>query len=640
MKILWLITMFAVSTYGQDIDYNLQVRNSPGLMSDVARSPFPTFYAACSAAASANDLLAVTKVWNVTTSARCASPLAFHGGKVRPGSGQTVTFTVQSAPLSALCDISAGGNCIITSSNGTVYPEYWGAVAGSDSTMAWQAALNTVSASNNSLRITVPNNNGACYKISTTLTHIGNNLASLTLEGTLLNGMATGGSCLLWTGSRGGALTHFFNETTAVIRNMEFKGNGLALTDLWFDTADPVFNSYSILIDHSSFAGMAGVGSSALQLSNPACINNNVSGITIRDSIFAGNNTGLDTGIYWPCGGNSKNFTVEGGASRFTNLGWGARIVGASFGYFKFDGIYFGANKIEDINLSVGNLIVTNCGSEGSAKMLTIGGSTIASTAHITGSYWSGVTDGTDTVITMNLASADISDSGFANGRTGSSLPRVVFGGFPPVCRDTLCGTQALVSHNNFFQHADSTHGVYYDSAGGPLGVYRGTYNTLNANQIPIQILGDFGGVDGSHVPLPNYSPFQPRIFTPASSAAPCTPPEVAYDNNAAYFCTAPNKWVKADFSNTPAFIAREAGSNNAIAGTTAFPPGLSAGLTMQIKLSHTLQAGANTFNYNGGGPVPIKSHFNAANDIAAPYASGGIVTLQYNGTLWVDTSQ
>jgi hypothetical protein len=91
-------------------------------------------------------------------------------------------------------------------------------------------------------------------------------------------------------------------------------------------------------------------------------------------------------------------------------------------------------------------------------------------------------------------------------------------------------------------------------------------------------------------------------------------------------------------------YIATESGANNAIAGAlltnggTAVP--LTAGLQVVVKLAHTLQAGGNTFNLNGGGALAIKSHFNVANDLATAYAATGVITLLYNGTLWLDMSE
>jgi len=55
----------------------------------------------------------------------------------------------------------------------------------------------------------------------------------------------------------------------------------------------------------------------------------------------------------------------------------------------------------------------------------------------------------------------------------------------------------------------------------------------------------------------------------------------------------------------------------------------------------YTLQAGANTFNLNGGGAVNIKSH-NDGNDIGTAYAANSWVELIYDAstTVWQDLSQ
>lgn len=88
-----------------------------------------------------------------------------------------------------------------------------------------------------------------------------------------------------------------------------------------------------------------------------------------------------------------------------------------------------------------------------------------------------------------------------------------------------------------------------------------------------------------------------------------------------------------------PNYIAVENGANNAIAGSVPAVP-LIAGLQVQILLAHTLVAGGNTFAYNGGAALAIKSHRNVANNIGTGYAAGGIITLMYDGTRWEDMSQ
>jgi hypothetical protein len=84
--------------------------------------------------------------------------------------------------------------------------------------------------------------------------------------------------------------------------------------------------------------------------------------------------------------------------------------------------------------------------------------------------------------------------------------------------------------------------------------------------------------------------------------------------------------------------IGSETGANNAIAGAIAGVP-LVVGLRVTVLLAHTLQAGANTFNFNGGGAVSIKRTTNQG-DLAVAYASNGFITLMYNGTYWLDMAQ
>lgn len=96
--------------------------------------------------------------------------------------------------------------------------------------------------------------------------------------------------------------------------------------------------------------------------------------------------------------------------------------------------------------------------------------------------------------------------------------------------------------------------------------------------------------------------------------------------------------------AQVPNYIATESGANNAIAGAlldmngVAIP--LAAGLEVVVKLGHTLQAGANTFNFNGGGALAINSHLNVANNLGTAYAATGVIKLLYTGAVWADMSQ
>lgn len=82
-------------------------------------------------------------------------------------------------------------------------------------------------------------------------------------------------------------------------------------------------------------------------------------------------------------------------------------------------------------------------------------------------------------------------------------------------------------------------------------------------------------------------------------------------------------------------YIATENGANNAIACAAGSGPALQAGLLVTIQLAHSLQAGANTFAYNGGAAVAIKEGTNAANNLGAGVVATALVSLQYDGTVW-----
>ena len=93
--------------------------------------------------------------------------------------------------------------------------------------------------------------------------------------------------------------------------------------------------------------------------------------------------------------------------------------------------------------------------------------------------------------------------------------------------------------------------------------------------------------------------------------------------------------------------FAQAAGSANAITAaltdSDAANVALADGLSLLVDLnSRTLQAGANTLDFNGGGAVSIVSCRNIANNIGTAYAANGFVRLVYNSTssVWMDMSQ
>lgn len=95
-----------------------------------------------------------------------------------------------------------------------------------------------------------------------------------------------------------------------------------------------------------------------------------------------------------------------------------------------------------------------------------------------------------------------------------------------------------------------------------------------------------------------------------------------------------------------PNYIAA-GGVNNAITGTLTDADGanvpLADGLVVLVDLQAlTLQAGVNTFDFNGGGALSIVSHYNVAANIGSAYAAQSHVMLCYNAgaTVWEDMSQ
>src|SRR5205085_891223 len=68
----------------------------------------------------------------------------------------------------------------------------------------------------------------------------------------------------------------------------------------------------------------------------------------------------------------------------------------------------------------------------------------------------------------------------------------------------------------------------------------------------------------------------------------------------------------------------------------------LASSLEITQKLAHTLQAGADTYNYSGGGAVNLKSSRNPANNVGTAYAATGTIHMIYDSTgpYWLDKNQ
>lgn len=171
--------------------------------------------------------------------------------------------------------------------------------------------------------------------------------------------------------------------------------------------------------------------------------------------------------------------------------------------------------------------------------------------------------------------------------------------------------------------------------AGGSQGVNAGSYAIGGATIITaaqdINVTGNVSATGAtSHF-------VTKRIATPAAAVAGSL--RVFASAADTYMYSEDNAGVVTGMFGT-IYVAVENGAANAIACAAWSGPTLAVGLQVNVLLAHTLQVGANTFAYNGGAAKAIKSHRNVANDIGVAYAVGGVITLLWDGTQWLDMSQ
>jgi hypothetical protein len=136
VKLICFLIATTIATYAQN----------PALNTVIQDSAYSSLGAACAASASTGKTLQIVK-GGLTQTTNCAAPMVefpLAGVAIRPGAGQTVTFT---GPITAgdqqLFDISAGGSVLFNSPTLTSVNVMWfGAVPGSatDSGTAIQAA--------------------------------------------------------------------------------------------------------------------------------------------------------------------------------------------------------------------------------------------------------------------------------------------------------------------------------------------------------------------------------------------------------------------------------------------------------------------------------------------------------------------
>ena len=162
-----------------------------------------TFAQQCAVAAAApNTAIVVDTAAPVATGFTASCPIIFYpGGFIQPANGQTVTFNVQSAGNTQICDISLGGTCTIYGPNSQVIPQWWGAVSDSvtDNTAAMTASAAAAIAAHQTWFLPPNNTYGSvfqnCYLVATPVVVTG----SLAMLGPALSqgitGNATGTLC-------------------------------------------------------------------------------------------------------------------------------------------------------------------------------------------------------------------------------------------------------------------------------------------------------------------------------------------------------------------------------------------------------------------------------------------------------------
>jgi hypothetical protein len=170
----------------------------------------------------------------------------------------------------------------------------------------------------------------------------------------------------------------------------------------------------------------------------------------------------------------------------------------------------------------------------------------------------------------------------------------------------------------------------------------------------PCTVLGErgfTGSFQSAHVAGQMVYVTQPNYLMNVDPVGACTAalartqPTISYTTGTMWTCTSTGQWAKAfSIDNSQGYASGfqtvESGANNAIVCAKGCGPEAVPGLVVTILLAHSLQAGANTFSYNGTTAVAIKSHLNPANNIATAYVSTGVISMVFSGGIWLDLSQ
>lgn len=570
---------------------------------------------ACSAASVAGKTLMLTKIWSgLTTQTLACNIQGATGGMIKPASGQTVTMVVLAAPLSTICDTSAGGNCTITSATGIVYPQWWGAddTGVHDATAAIQSAVTALTAVGGGTLsfpvgsyltgpITMASNISFECAPGTTLLASGNSQIMFNIGNNVNHAGIVGqaGYCFI----SGNGHTNFqaiqeninggASSTSNTFRNIEVDEAAIGI-----DTQ----NSYFDLIENFRVF-LPTVAGFQFEVSTTAlnCINCTVISTLTPPAL-------------------AYCFLIHNGGSININGTCEGTVTTAIY-------------QMDDLTYKVYH---ENTGSTNTGAWVTVGTQT--------GTYTQAI---------------NLSGSTFSVGaQYGVDLEQV----------------QGLVINGSAF--GTTLGAVYVDNSGysttfatfRDLDISGNNYNINGGGFDPTKIFiyaGAAGSDSSNNVGRYSASPYVMMPVTPGSTVVP--PPAALSNCMGQQWIDGANGYQTYDFKDCsgtlrrnirvtdltlsavdvwPNIVTPGAGSApNAIVSTLnnalGNPIPVVAGTLIWLHLTggETFQAGANTLNLNGSGAIAVVANTNQAN-IPVAYATGAYVQLIYNGTYWADLRQ
>lgn len=384
-----------------------------------------------------------------------------------------------------------------------------------DDTAAIQAALDELSGTgwdgaswNNPTQSGLILAPAGIYIVTSTLNYYGGSAYGISLAG-LHSDEGNGGCVFRWKGAQGGTLLKLTGAVNSKIDDIQFDGaqSGhevlyLVQMDATNDTQVGAPGSHDNVIKQCVFFLGSYSNSAAVALGHTTGgTTPQVSEIAFRDNYFAGSSVG--SAIVSLVGGNTKNFTVDGGTVSHFDVGLDFSNQSVSASETVRD-VTFLANVSCDVKTGNSSYLVTGMRSESSGKLLIASTGSNPAPGRIENSYWAGTCGADDSLVTTG-GSLDIVGNYFLNSRTGSSVPVIQIAN---PRNDTGTGYGALHSFGNTYVNAQNSSGLspFQDTSGNDLFTTGHLYET---NNYPIDCtsLGDRGGAVGTPVQLTNYYP-------------------------------------------------------------------------------------------------------------------------------------